>query len=165
MKTVIIYATSRGTTEKAAQKLMNYLNHLQSKVTLINLKKEKIMNLADYDSVILGSSIHAGMVQGKMKKFIKAHQEELQSKKLGLYICCMYEGDKAKLQFEMAYPEQLRKNAVASGLFGGEFDFAKMNFLEKFIVKKVDGNAKDISTLSEEEIEKFAKTYNDCIGR
>lgn len=156
MKTAIIYATSRGTTEKAAEKLKN---HLRSDVTLINLKKAKSINLADYDAIILGSSIHAGMVQGKMKKFIKAKQDDLHGKKLGLYICCMYEADRAKLQFETAYPEELRKIAVASGLFGGEFDFSKMNFLEKFIVKKVDGHATDISTLSDEEIEKFAKVF------
>ncbi|OIJ19420.1 flavodoxin [Anaerobacillus alkalidiazotrophicus] len=161
MKTAIIYATSRGTTEKAANILMN---ELHSDVTLINLKKEKSIHLSTYDSVILGSSIHAGMVQGKMKKFININQEELQSKKLGLFICCMYDGEKAKLQFEMAYPEQLRKNAVATGIFGGEFDFAKMNFLEKFIVKVVDQKASNISTLSQQEIKKFANAFNDNLS-
>ncbi|MFA9559161.1 flavodoxin domain-containing protein [Evansella sp. AB-rgal1] len=157
MKTAIIYATSRGTTEKAANLLMDQLH---GKGTLINLKKASSINLSDYDSVILGSSIHAGMVQGKMRKFIKANEQELLSKKLGLFICCMLDGEKALSQLELAFPEQMRKQALASGIFGGEFDFSKMNFLEKFIVKRVDGNATDMSTLSEEEIEKFARKFN-----
>ncbi|OIJ14205.1 flavodoxin [Anaerobacillus alkalilacustris] len=160
MKTAIIYATSRGTTEKAAQILCK---ELQGDITLINLKKEKSIDLAHYQGIILGSSIHAGMVQGKMKKFIKAHEKELHSKQLGLFICCMFEEERARQQFELAYPEHLRTSAIASGMFGGEFDFTKMNFFERFIVKKVDKNATDISTLSEVEIKKFAKIFKECI--
>lgn len=157
MKTGIFYATSRGTTEKAANMLKN---ELEGKVTLINIKKEKSIRLADYDSVILGSSIHAGMLQGKMKKFIEGHQQELISKKLGLFLCCMHDGEKATEQFEMGYPEPLRNHAVASGIFGGEFDFSKMNFFQKAIVKKVSGTTSNTSTFNEEEIKKFAKEFN-----
>ncbi|WP_216829766.1 flavodoxin domain-containing protein [Alkalihalobacterium elongatum] len=159
MKTAIIYGTLKGTTEKAAHLLEN---QLPSEVNLINVKEEKPINLAGYDTVILGSSIYAGNVQEKMKKFIHTYQQELLSKKLGLYICCMYEGDKAMQQFEMAYPQQLRSHAVASGLFGGELHFAKMNMFEKLIVKivqKVEGNKTVAANFSEEAIEKFASRF------
>ncbi|MCD8501585.1 MAG: hypothetical protein LRY71_07830, partial [Bacillaceae bacterium] len=54
----------------------------------------------------------------------------------------------------------LRTQAVATGLFGGEFDFSKMNFFEKMIIKMMDKKATDISTLSEDEIANFAKKFN-----
>ena len=157
MKTAIIYASSRGTTEKAAEMLKGKID---GEVTLINAKKVKELNLANYDSVILGSSIHAGMVQGKIKKLLELHQEELKTKRIGLFICCMNEGEKALQQFNLAYPEFLRNQAVATGLFGGEFDFSKMNFFEKMIIKMMDNKATDISTLSEDEIANFAKKFN-----
>ena len=45
------------------------------------------------------------------------------------------------------FPQILRKHASAKGLFGGEFDFSKMTFPEKFIVKKISGVNKNISNL------------------
>ena len=158
MKTAILYASSRGTTEKAAQLLMTKLN---GQVSLINLKKEKTIDLADFDAVILGSSIHAGMVQGKMKNFITANENELLLKKLGLFICCMYEGEKADEQLQTAYPEQLQQHSVVNAVFGGEFDFKKMNFVEKFIIKKMSGSTENVSTLSEEKIFEFATAFNE----
>lgn len=157
MKTAIIYASSRGTTEKAAELLKGKID---GEVTLINAKKEKEINLENYDSVILGSSIHAGMVQGKIKNLMELNQEQLTTKRIGLFICCMSEGDKALQQFEMAYPENLRNQAVATGLFGGEFVFSKMNFFEKIIIKMIDKKATDTSTLSEDEIANFSKKFN-----
>ena len=42
-------------------------------------------------------------------------------------------------------------------IFGGEFDFDKMNFLEKAMVKKAAGVTASVCRLREDEIEKFAK--------
>ncbi|SHI45293.1 Flavodoxin domain-containing protein [Desulfosporosinus lacus DSM 15449] len=64
MRTLIIFSSSHGTTEKAAQLLKKQLN---GEVELINLKKLSNPPLSDYDSVILGSSIYAGSVKSKVK--------------------------------------------------------------------------------------------------
>ncbi|OEF95701.1 flavodoxin domain-containing protein [Desulfuribacillus alkaliarsenatis] len=156
MKTAIIYATSRGTTEKAAQQLAECL---PGKTDIINLKSSIEINLDDYEAIIVGSSIHMGTMQAKVKKFITTHHDQLLTKRLGLFLCCMREGSEAQLQFDTNYPESLRKHAVANGLFGGEFDFAKMNFIQKFIVKKVGGHTTNVSTFNQGEIKKFAIAF------
>lgn len=157
MNTLIVFCTSHGTTEKAVQLLSE---KLEGNVTQINLKKGKVLNLNDYDSVIIGGSIHVGNVQGKLKKFIKQNQDQLLLKKLGLFLCCMRTGEMAIEQFNHAFPESLRGISSANGLFGGEFLISKMNFIERKIVQKVEGTTVDKYQLNEDEINSFAIKFS-----
>ena len=61
-------------------------------------------------------------------------------------------------EFDEAYPEELRNHAMAKGLFGGEYVFEKMNFIEKFIIKKITGQAKSKSSLDYDAMDAFADT-------
>lgn len=158
MKTLIIFSSSHGTTEKASHLLREQLN---GEVELINLKKFSNPNLTDYDSVIVGSSIYAGSVKSRVKHFIKQNHKTLISKHLGLFLCCMFEGEKAKQQFETTYPNELREHSRANGLFGGEFIVSKMNFLERQIVKKVAGVTSDVSKINFDEIKRFAERFKN----
>ena len=67
----------------------------------------------------------------------KKRSDILKQKRLGLYLCCMEEGETAQKQFNEAYPVELRDHATALGLFGGAFNFEKMNAFERMIIKKV----------------------------
>ena len=154
MNTLIVYISSHGAAEKSAFLLKDLL---PGEVTLCNLKKDKLPWLDPFDVIIAGGSIHASKVQKKMKEFCSNSEDALMKKKLGLYLCHMEEGDKAQKQFEDAFLEILRNKAVAHGLFGGEFDFEKMNFFEKMIVKKVANITESISRLDKIKIEEFAK--------
>jgi menaquinone-dependent protoporphyrinogen oxidase len=57
--------------------------------------------------------------------------------------------------------EKLRNMALATGFFGGEFDFDRMNFPEKGIIKKVAGVSKSISNIKHQAIEDFAAGFNN----
>jgi menaquinone-dependent protoporphyrinogen oxidase len=158
MKTAIIYSSSHGTTEKAAHLLRE---NLVGEVELINLKKLPNPDMEEYESVIIGSSVHAGSIQGKVKNFIGKNLNVLLAKKIGLFLCCMHEGEEAKKQFEKGYPEELRDIAISNGLFGGEFIFSKMNFIERKIIKKISGVTSDVSKLDHDAIKKFADEINN----
>ncbi|MCT8138117.1 flavodoxin domain-containing protein [Anaerobacillus sp. CMMVII] len=155
-KTVIIYASSHGTTVKAATLLCK---ELSGHVSLVDLNNTRLPDITEFDAVILGGSIHVGTIQRKVTKFIKHSEQQLLKKKVGLFLCCMYEGEQAQAQFEQAFSEDLRNQSVANGLFGGEFLFGKMNFLEKAIIKKMKGDAEDVSTLNHEAISQFAQQF------
>jgi len=157
MSTLIVYITRHGCTEKAAEKLENSLD---DDVTIVNLKKNSKPDLSSFDTIIIGGSIHAGQIQKKIKKFCRENLSTLLQKRLGLYLCCMEEGDTAQKQFEEAYPAELRNHAAAAGLFGGEFDFNKMNFLERSIVKKVANIIESVSKLRADQIHQFVATLN-----
>jgi len=159
MKSLIVYCSSHGTTEKVVGLLSEQLT---GEITSVDLNKgETWMDLEDYDAVIIGGSIHAGMIQRRIKRFIQAHHDELLVRELGLFLVCMHEGKVAIEQFNNAFPLELRKNSVALGLFGGEFLVSKMNFFERQVVKKVDGITTDKSKLDVESILEFASRFND----
>lgn len=158
MKTLIVYCSSHGTTGKAAHMLRK---HIEGEVVVLNLNQTKLQSdLQIFDSVIIGGSIHAGNIQSKVKKFIKENHEVLLTRNIGLFLCCMREGEIASEQFENAFPAELRERAIATGIFGGEFLVSKMNFFEKLIVKKVSGVTEDTSKIDVQSIEDFAKAFN-----
>ncbi len=154
MSTAIVYISKQGTTRKVAHLLKGKSN---SSVDLIDLKKVQKPDIGLYDTVIIGGSIHAGMIQKRIQKFCELNSELLMKKTLGLFLCCMYEDETAIEQFNIAFPERLRNHAKATGLFGGEFIFEKMNFFEKLIVKKVSGFKETVSKINMDEVEKFAQ--------
>lgn len=158
MKTAVIYTTKHGTTEKVA----GMINNLASGgVDLINLKKVKDINLNQYENVIIGGSIHAGKVQNSIAKFCKQHNNELMKKRLGLFLSCMEE-DKAQEQFDNAYPETLRKHAISNKITGGEILLDQMNFLEKYIVKKIGKMTESVSKIKEDKVKELATEMELC---
>ena len=163
MNILIIYISSHGCTERVATTISAKLqNHI---VSMHNLKEQMLPHLALYDAVIIGGSIHAGEIQSKIKSYCKKNEDLLLQKKVGLYLCCMEKGEIAKKQFENAFPEKLRKNAVAKALMGGEFAFEKMNFFEKSIVKKFAHIEDSVSEIKFNVIDEFVEKIESALSK
>lgn len=154
MKTAIIYASSHGTTERVAKKIQSELGVGNSR--LVNLKETKTVDLSLFDTVIIGGSIHAGQMQGKVKRFCKENLVDLLQKRVGLFMAGMNEPE-FENEFNNAFPELLRKHAIASKCVGGEFLFEKMNFIERLIVKKVSGISENVSKIDEAKVSELVK--------
>ncbi|HDP98664.1 MAG TPA: flavodoxin [bacterium] len=158
MKTLLVYTTRHGCAEKCAREIEK---GLRGEVKLVNLKKEKLNTFTDYDTVIVGGSIHAGKIQKKISDFCQKNLDTLKVKKLGLYLCCMEEGEKAQQQFDNAFPTDLIEHATATAIMGGEFDFERMNFLERAIIRKIAQVDHSISKVSPEQIAAFIEKINN----
>ena len=158
MKTLILYASRHGCAEKCATELGK---QLKGDVTALSIKNAGKIDLADFGTVIVGGSIHAGKIQGAVRRFCEDKTEALKSKRLGLFLCCMAEGPKAEEQFTASFPPELIGAAAAKGLFGGEFDFDRMNWLEKKIVKKVAKIDSSVTKIKEDNIREFARVLNE----
>ena len=157
MKTLITYCTTHGFTEKVVSEIKTFLG---GDVTLCNLKKEAAPAVESFDRVIIGGSIHAGQIQKKVREFCKSNMDALFNTELGLFICCMEEGEKAYAELEQVYPAELIHHAKATACLGGEFNFEKMNFLEKFIVRKVAKVNKSTSKANHEAVLVFSNRMN-----
>ncbi|QUH27056.1 flavodoxin domain-containing protein [Serpentinicella alkaliphila] len=157
MKTLIVYSTKYGCTEKCAKKLSE---KLKGSIDLVNLKEGKKIDISLYDKVIIGGSIYIGKIQNEVVNFCKDNLQKLISKKIGLFVCSMREGESIEEQIRASFPQELRLNAVAIENFGGEFIFNKMGFLDKLITKKVVKIDKDTSNILEDNINNFAQLMN-----
>ena len=127
MSTAIIYTSSHGTTEKIANMIKTEIK--KDDVDIIKLNLKALEDLQKYDQIIIGSSIHAGKIPRIMQKFMIKNHDTLSNKKIGLYLCCMHEGQAAKDQFNNAFSPELCKHAIATGILGGEFLFEKNELL------------------------------------
>jgi menaquinone-dependent protoporphyrinogen oxidase len=161
MKAIIIYDSVHGSTEKCAIILSTKIN---AETEIKRLQNNEDIRIDEYDIVIIGGSIHHGVIQSRIEKFMQKNQSQLMEKKTGLYLCCMEEGEIARQQFAKAYPSDLRKNAVAAGLFGGEFNLGKMSLFERNLTRKLTGIMSSVSKINENEIRKFAEKINQVIG-
>ncbi|CAN5505563.1 hypothetical protein BH23BAC1_BH23BAC1_30750 [soil metagenome] len=68
MKTLIIYSSRHGTTEKVAALIAEKLE--STEVYIINLKFKAKIDFDQFDRIIIGGSIHMGQVQKVIKDFI-----------------------------------------------------------------------------------------------
>ncbi|MFW5787717.1 MAG: flavodoxin domain-containing protein [Halanaerobiales bacterium] len=76
MRTLIVYASKYGCTEKAVNRLADYLGEGTQLLNLIN-EDNKIIKLEEYDTVVVGGSIHAGNIQKEVKKFCEVTANEI----------------------------------------------------------------------------------------
>lgn len=159
MRTIIIYATKYGSVAHAVKLLKPQMD---GEVVTVNIMEETVPDLVDFDTVILGGSIYMGKIQKKLANYVEKHLSQLLTKKVGLFICAAQELEIREKELFEAFPFELYQHAVCKEVFGYEFHFEKMNFIEKKIVRVVMGTKENCSELSEELIGEFAKTIADA---
>lgn len=133
MSTLIAYSSTLGCTEQCASKLKDGLGE---GVELIRISRRSKFNLEPYESIIVGGSIHAGMIQRSVYRFCEIYLDTLLQKQVGLFVCCMDPDADEKELIARAFPERLVEHALASGFFGGELNIKKMNLLQKIMTRK-----------------------------
>lgn len=152
MKTAIIYSSKHGTTEKVAGMIHDGLSGQD--VQLISLKNHQNPDLSQFDTIVVGGSIHEGRLSGKVKDFMKEHTVTLLQKRLALYMCGSNEKELQK-EFETEFPELLRNHAISKQMVGGEFIFENMNFFEALITRKIAKVTTSVSKLKHDAIEQM----------
>jgi menaquinone-dependent protoporphyrinogen oxidase len=141
-----------GTTAKVVDMLVDKLG--RENTTLVNLEEEKAPPLTDFQTIIIGGSVHAGKIQKDLREFCTRNFSTLLKKRLGLFMCFM-NYDLQDEEFEESFPRELRLHAVAKGYVGGEFLLERMNMLERLAVKNVKGIEESVSRLDYKAIDKF----------
>jgi menaquinone-dependent protoporphyrinogen oxidase len=133
MKTLIAYSTTLGCTEQCASKLKDDLGE---GVDMVRISRRRRYNLQQYEYIIIGGSIHEGMIQRSVYKFCESYLNVLLNKQVGLFVCCMDPDANEKELIDRAFPPRLVEHALASGFFGGELNIKKMNLLQKIMTRK-----------------------------
>lgn len=157
MKTAIIYYSKHGTTERVAHLIGEQLDN---EVDYISLKERSKLDIGTYDRIILGTSIYAGTSSRKVTQFCHKNQPLLEQKVIGLFICCMNK-EQEEAEMNKAFPKFLQRLTIPKAILGGEFQFDKMNFIERFLTKKIAKTNSSVSRLRYDAIRKFATQIKD----
>jgi menaquinone-dependent protoporphyrinogen oxidase len=158
MRTAIVYASKHGTTAKVAEYIQKMLP--SGEAELFNLADNKTIEFHLFDRILIGSSVYAGSIQPKARRFVAQNMVGLLQKEVGIFVCCMF-FEKANEQIEKGFPEVLRKHARSIKHMGGEFRFEEMNAIERFLVKKITGATGSVSKIEIKNIESFIAEINN----
>lgn len=149
MKTLILVGTKHGFTQTAAEELARRLPGSD----VLNVALQAKVDLADYDQIVLGSSIYVGQINKQLAQLIKQQLPTLLTKQIGLFVCCG-QAEKAMEQLAAAYPVELVEAAQAKGFFG--YGFTQLGLAEKLVCKAI-GAPIGTRKINHQEIERFAQ--------
>ena len=150
MKILIIYGTKTGTTASCAEKIRELL--VEHEVTVHNLEKNPKIHLADYDSVIIGTPLYMGQIRHKVNQFLIHNKKKLLEMKVHYFVTGLARGDEGVALFKKQIPSELFGQAVQIKQVGGDVHVEKLNFLYRWIMKKVMSESKPELGILEDEI-------------
>ncbi len=115
------YVTKGGATREAAELIAKTLREKSGlAVDVVDLKKQKHPDIADYDNVVVGGGVRMGEVYGEAGAFLR---QDLGGKRVAVFICASGAGDaKDKQKYVEKYIAQdIAKNAkpLSVEAFGG----------------------------------------------
>ncbi|MDP8052256.1 menaquinone-dependent protoporphyrinogen IX dehydrogenase [Pasteurella atlantica] len=176
MKTIILYLTTDGQTQKIAEQIGQVL---QGEVSLCSLRENTITSdeLASFDNIIIGASIRYGRFDSLLKKFIQQHHLILNQKKSAFFSVNLTARKENKNQPETnAYTRKLlesiqwKPNWVA--VFAGSLLYPKYSWYDRLIIQfimRLTGGETDTSKEVEytdwQRVNDFAQKFNIISGK
>ncbi|HVP18208.1 MAG TPA: flavodoxin domain-containing protein [Spirochaetia bacterium] len=157
MKVLIAYRSRYGVTESCAKTLAG---RISSGAVLHDLRSSERQSLEGFDIVLIGGSIYGGRIQREIPAFCDRERESLLSRKVGLFICCFYTGERAAAEIQEAFPSWLTAHAFAREVLGGELSLSKLSFLDRILVRTLVRPARNLFMIRTDAIEELAAAVN-----
>jgi len=112
MNAAVVFTSKLGTTRRTAEHIAKELD-----ADLIDLKKDR-RSLDGYDTIVLGSGIYFGKMSKSIRKFVDERRQELNGKRVALFVCCMFSGEEAEKQ--LAAASELTGPLVSAAYISGK---------------------------------------------
>lgn len=119
----------------------------------VDLARSPSLELDDYDTIVLSSSVWAGKVHPKVRRFVERNLSALLDRRLGLFICS---GDERVDYLLQNYPAVLVEHAEMKAHFGGALNINDFGPFMKYLLKKKAGVTESYNRLKPEAISRFS---------
>lgn len=142
MKTLLVFSTRYGATAGTSEEIARILGAEGFEIKLVNLKEQKIKNIAEFELVIVGGGLQMGRWTSESEDFLKNFQKELALKKVAIFVSSALKSvferegkkeeiEKTKQVYLTEKPAKYGLKPIATALFGGLLDYNKMGLLAK----------------------------------
>lgn len=170
---LIVFGTGEGQTAKVADRIVERLGGLGHTAEAFNVNQlPDGLDLAGYDAVLIGASIHMGRHQKAVRRFVSANREVLETRPTGFFQVSgssgegTQEGAAEAAGYVDEFIEATGWRPDRIGLFGGALRFSEYGFLMRGLVKFVaradpsgTNPLADVEYTDWEEVEAFADEF------
>jgi len=150
MKALIVYATKYGATKKIVERIASVTEN----VVMYDINDTSSLSISEYDCVVIGSPLTAGTINRKIKNFTTTHTDELQTKRLGLFLSGLQKESEVEY-WTQNFSQEILDAAMAKAFLGGVFNPEKCGFFARKIIKAVAKLDSYTDTIDETKINEF----------
>lgn len=150
MKKIIIFESKHGSTKKCVDYIKDK-NEIQTVFTV----KSFAGDLKKYDEIIICTPVYIGKIDKNIKTLIEKNEELLLSKKATIIICAMNIEEYNNMIQNNFSDEMIKTCNIIHA--GGAYNFESLNFLSKFIVKKMTGYTATYENILYDNLDALAK--------
>jgi menaquinone-dependent protoporphyrinogen oxidase len=149
-KTLIAYVTKGGATREAARKIADVLcAKFNLEVEVVDLKKQKMPDLNQFNNVIVGGGVRFGRVYSKAVEFLK---NDFSGKKVAFYVCSSWAGTPTPESYKNAKNKFVENtlakckltDTVSSEAFGGRIRYIRKTMVDNTDLTKVEAWAEQL---------------------
>ena len=131
MTILIAYGSKTGCAREMATLLSEQL--ASHEVTLADLAVDT-PDPAEFDFVVLGTSIRMNRAQKSVVHYVDAHMEALCKLPHALFLCCAF-SDLFDHYLRVAFPRELIETAAETLYFGGDLSLSRQRRFDKMIAR------------------------------
>ena len=140
-KSLIIYSSVDGHTEKISKKISENLVH-SHEVDLISLDEVKSKNLNDFDQIVIGASIRYGNYRKELFKFVDENVGVLSLKENAFFSVNVVARKKEKNNrdtnpYILKFLNNTKWNPKIIDVFAGVVDYPSYKYFDKFMIRLI----------------------------
>ena len=144
---LVAFGTMTGSTREVAEAIGAELR--QAGCTVDVKRADEVRKVADYGAVVIGTPVTGGMLNGRVKAFVRRNRKALAGMPAAFFVVCGAMSDPKPENRAMAEKYLVKARALApdvkpvdTAIFGGAVkadgpDFARLNFIFRAVVKKL----------------------------
>jgi menaquinone-dependent protoporphyrinogen oxidase len=144
---LVAYTTKYGATAEIAEQIGQVLRQAGLRTDV--LPADRVGDLTSYRAIVLGSAVYIGRWRKEAAKFLKANEAVLAEQLVWLFSSGPTgEGDPVELTNGWHFPkalqpiaDRIRPRDIA--VFHGAIELKKLNFIEKWMIRKVKASLGD----------------------
>jgi menaquinone-dependent protoporphyrinogen oxidase len=170
MKTVVLYASTHGQTEKIASRVAGVMREQGAEAVATKADGHVGVDPSDFDAVVVGASIHAGHHQRDVLDWTKAHAPTLNGMPSAFFSVSLSaaedskESREANRKYVDDFCDETGWTPTETASFAGALQYLEYDFMTKLLMRliaKHQHQSTDTSHDSEytdwEQVETFAR--------
>lgn len=137
---LVVYSTTDGHTPRICERLRQVLEQQGHRATVAPLAQADALDLAGFDTIVIGASIRYGKHQPMVRQFIERHQTLLESKANAFFTVNIVARKPEKNRPEtnpylIKFLRQISWKPKLTEVFAGKLDYPRYDFFDRQMIR------------------------------